>query len=274
MSENVNLFDVSACETQWVDDVIAAADAAKTAETNVQPVLALLYNNAGAHNSIYRGKALGDTVTDAQWAAIKAGTFDDLYIGDYWTINSINWRIAAFDYYRYCGDTKCTGHHVVIVPDTYLGRVQMNTTSVTTGGYIGSELYKSGLDSAKTAINAAFSGHVLSHRVYLTNAVANGRAWGGAWCDSEVDLMCEQMVYGSGILSPVSNGTDIPANYIVEKAQLPLFAHNPAHISASCDWWLRDVVSSTQFAMVYNDGRAIRLNAGYAGYVRPSFCIY
>ena len=274
MSENVNLFDVSACETQWVDDVIAAADAAKTAETNVQPVLALLYNNAGAHNSIYRGKSLGNTVTDAQWAAIKAGTFDDLYIGDYWTINSVNWRIAAFNYYRYCGDTKCADYHVVIVPDTQLGRVQMNATSVTTGGYIGSELYKSGLDSAKTAINAAFSGHVLSHRVYLTNAVANGRASGGVWCDSEVDLMYEQMVYGSSIYSPVSNGSNIPTNNRAEKSQLPLFQHEPRRINNRETWWLRDVITASHFASVYANGNAAYDKASNTYGVRPSFCIY
>ena len=55
------------------------------------------FNNAGAHNAIYRGKNLGTSVTTAQYNAIKAGTFDDLYIGDYWVINGKTWRIAAFD---------------------------------------------------------------------------------------------------------------------------------------------------------------------------------
>jgi hypothetical protein len=275
MSENVNLFDVSACETQWVDDVIAAADTAKTAETNVQPVLALLYNNAGAHNSIYRGKALGDTVTDAQWAAIKAGTFDDLYIGDYWTINSVNWRIAAFDYYWNCGNTTITNnHHVVMVPDTCLYNARMNSTNTTAGGYVGSEMYTTNLEQAKTTIKAAFSGHVLKHRIYLTNAVANGRASGGAWCDSEVDLMCEQMVYGSGIFSPVSDGSNIPANNRVEKSQLPLFQHEPRRINNRATWWLRDVITASHFASVYANGNAAYDKASNTYGVRPSFCIY
>ena len=62
---------------------------------------ALQYHNAGVHNSIYRGKPLGSTVTAAQYAEIAAGTFKDLYIGDYWTIGGVNYRIAAFDYYGY-----------------------------------------------------------------------------------------------------------------------------------------------------------------------------
>ena len=274
MSENVNLFDVSACETQWVDDVIAAADAAKTAETNVQPVLALLYNNAGAHNSIYRGKPLGDTVTDAQWAAIKAGTFDDLYIGDYWTINSVNWRIAAFDYYLNCGDTATTAPHVVMVPDTCLYNTRMNSTNTTAGGYVGSEMYTTNLETAKTTIKNAFSGHVLKHRIYLTNAVSNGYASGGAWCDSEADLMCEQMVYGSGIFFPVSDGSNVPANYRIEKSQLPLFQHEPSRICNCLTWWVRDVISASGFACVNGDGNATYGNASNAFGVRPSFCIY
>ena len=68
---------------------------AKAVEGTEAKIAPLLFNNAGAHNAIYRGKSLGSTVTTAQYAAIKAGTFDDLYIGDYWTIGGVNYRIAA-----------------------------------------------------------------------------------------------------------------------------------------------------------------------------------
>ena len=229
--------------------------------------------NAGAHNAIYRGKFLGTIATEEQYAAIAAGTFDDLYIGDYWTIDGVNWRIAAFDYYLNSGDTACTTHHVVIVPDTSLYDAAMNSTDTTNGGYVGSAMYKSALEQAKTTIKSAFSGHVLKHRIYLTNAVANGRASGGAWCDSEVDLMCEQMVYGSGIFSPVSNGSAIPANFRVEKSQLPLFQHEPSRICNLDNWWLRDVVSAYGFADVDKTGYADRSSSSGPRGVRPAFCI-
>lgn len=80
----------------------------------------------------YRGKNLGTSVTAEQYAAIEAGTFEDLYIGDYWVINDVNWRIAAFDYYLTTGDTACTTHHVTIVPDTNLDTQQMNSSSTLT----------------------------------------------------------------------------------------------------------------------------------------------
>lgn len=256
---------------------------AKAVEGTEAKIAPLLFNNAGAHNAIYRGKSLGSTVTTAQYAAIKAGTFDDLYIGDYWTIGGVNYRIAAFDYYLNSGDTSCTTHHVVIVPDTCLYNAQMHNTSsggyeggaanTTTGGYVGSDMYKSNLEQAKTTIKSAFSGHVLKHRIYLTNAVANGRASGGAWCDSEVDLMCEQMVYGSGIFSPVSDGINVPANYRVEKSQLPLFQHEPSRIGNRNDWWLRDVITASNFALVDNNGCADSGNASNSDGVRPAFCI-
>ena len=233
----------------------------------------LMYPNAGAHNAVYRGKFLGNTVTTAQYAAIKAGTFDNLYIGDYWTISGVNYRIAAFDYFLHNGDTECTDHHVVLVPDACLYNAVMNSSNTTTGGYIGSEMYKSNLEQAKTIIKSAFSGHVLKHRIYLTNAVANGRASGGAWCDSEVDLMCEQMVYGSGIFSPVSDGSNIPTNYRVEKSQLPLFQHEPSRICNRANWWLRDVIIASNFAVVNYDGVAHTIHASDSLGVRPYFCI-
>lgn len=256
---------------------------AKAVEGTEAKIAPLLFNNAGAHNAIYRGKSLGSTVTTAQYAAIKAGTFDDLYIGDYWTIGGVNYRIAAFDYYLNSGDTNCTTHHVVIVPDTCLYNAQMHNTSsggwesgaanTTAGGYVGSDMYKSNLERAKTTIKSAFSGHVLKHRIYLTNAVANGRASGGAWCDSEVDLMCEQMVYGSGIFSPVSDGSNVPTNYRVEKSQLPLFQHEPSRIGNRNDWWLIDVITASNFALVGDDGLADSYYASDSLGVRPAFCI-
>lgn len=256
---------------------------AKAVEGTEAKIAPLLFNNAGAHNAIYRGKSLGSTVTTAQYAAIKAGTFDDLYIGDYWTIGGVNYRIAAFDYYLNSDDTNCTTHHVVIVPDTCLYNAQMHNTSsggwesgaanTTAGGYVGSDMYKSNLEQAKTTIKSAFSGHVLKHRIYLTNAVANGRASGGAWCDSEVDLMCEQMVYGSGIFSPVSDGSNVPANYRVEKSQLPLFQHEPSRICNRNNWWLRDVITASVFADVNAGGLADYHYASFSYGVRPAFCI-
>ena len=226
-----------------------------------------------AHNGIYRGKYLGASVTAEQYAAISAGTFEDLYIGDYWTRGGVNYRIAAFDYYWKCGDNAVPPHHAVIVPDTCLYAAAMNTSNTTAGGYIGSQMYTTNLAQAKATIKGAFSGHVLNHRIYAVNAVANGVSSGGAWVNSEVDLMNEQMAFGCGIFSPVSNGSAVPANYRVEKSQLPLFAMNPAMLNIQDHYWLRDVITASDFAYVSELGVAKHIGAALLVGVRPAFCI-
>ena len=234
----------------------------------------IIFDNAGSHNSIYRGKFLGESVTEAQYAAIADGTFADLYIGDYWTINDRVYRIAAFDYLLNTGDIDCTTHHALMVPDKILYNHVMNDTNITTGAYVGSKMYTEGLEQAKTTIKAAFSGHVLSKRIYLSNATVNGKTSAGAWCDSEVDLMCEHMVYGNGVFSPVSDGTTVPNNYRVEKSQLPLFQHEPSRTCNRANWWLRDVISASRFAYIRGYGDANSNGASYSYGVRPYFCIY
>lgn len=257
-----------------VDDVEALAETNKTSIATLTDHLApLIFNNAGAHNAIYRGKALGSSVTSEQYAAISAGTFDDLYIGDYWTIGGVNYRIAAFDYYLHCGDTETTKHHVVLVPDTCLYSAQMNTSNVTTGGYVGSAMRSSNLATAKSTISSAFGSHVMSYRDWLVNAVSNGYSSGGAWTDCSVELMTEQMVYGGAVFMAMGNGSTVLANYRCGKSQLPLFALEPSRITNREPYWLRDVVSATYFANVSDYGRASYHAASASRGVRPAFCI-
>ena len=231
-------------------------------------------SGAGAHNSIYRGKNLGSAVTAAQWAAIKAGTFDDMYIGDYWAIGGVTYRIAAFDYYYRTGDTACSEHHVVLVPDTNMYTHCMNDTNITTGGYVGSKMYTEGLNQAKTTITAAFgTAHILNHRQYLCNAVTNGRQSAGSWYDSTVELMTEQNCYGGKVFGVSNDGSSIPALYTVDKSQYPLFAFRPDMISNRAWFWLRDVVSAVGFAFVGTNGSAGYGSASSAYGVRPAFSI-
>ena len=235
---------------------------------------AIATTGAGAHNAIYRGKSLGSAVTEAQWAAIKAGTFEDMYIGDYWTIGGVVYRIAAFDYYYRTGDTSCDSHHITLVPDGNMYTHVMNDTNITTGAYVGSKMYTEGLTQAKTTINSAFGeAHVLNHRQYLKNAVTDGYESGGSWYDSTVELMTEQNVYGGKIFGNSLNGTALAANYTVDKSQYPLFAFRPDMISNRAWFWLRDVVSASSFANVNGTGDATCYYASGASGVRPAFSI-
>lgn len=239
-----------------------------------QMVSLLLLPGAGSHNALYRGKNLGGVVTDGQRAALADGTFDDLYVGDYWVIGGMNYRIAGFDYFYNSGDTAFAKHHAVIVPDKVLYSVQMNATDTTAGGYTGSAMRTTNLAQAKTTIKADFGDLVLAHREYLVNAVSNGRPSGAAWFDSEVELMSERMVYGSAATLPASDGTTIPPATAITRGQLPLFLLQPETICFYERYWLRDPNSTTTFAIMYHDGVATNSVASRADRgVRPYFCI-
>lgn len=233
-----------------------------------------LFINADARNSIYRGKYLGSSYTPAQQQAVSSGTFEDMYIGDYWTIGGINYRIAAFNYYRNTGDALLPGNHITLVPDTQLYTHVMNDTNITTGGYTGSKMYTTGLEQAKTIINAAFPGKVLTHRQILCNATVDGKASGWAWFDSSVELMNEVMLYGCSVFGDSNlGGSGGGYNIGVGKSQLPLFVLNPKMINTRQALWLRDVVSAAYFAVVFHDGYAGNYYASYALGVRPAFSI-
>ena len=229
------------------------------------------YNNAGAHNSIYRGKFLGTSVTIAQYSAISSGTFDDLYIGDYWTIGGVNYRIAGFNYFYNVGDTNLTQNHVTIVPDTTLGSARMNPTNDTTGGYALSEMRATNLATATATIESAFSGHIITHRQILTNAVTTGKASGWAWFDCKVELMSEVMLYGSVAWGEAiyNSGYNVGST----NGQLPLFALRHDLINTRQSYWLRDVVSATYFAYASLGGLASYYSSSSSLGVRPFFSI-
>ena len=251
--------------------VITVENLHKGLQTDIDSVRNVLADGAAAHNCIYRGKNLGTSVTAEQYAAISSGKFTDLYIGDYWVIKGVTYRIAAFDYYYNCGDTNFTKHHVVIVPDTSLYKAQMNTSNVTTGGYTGSAMYKSNLAQAKTTIKAAFgSAHVLTKRELLTNAVNGNTPSGWAWFDSDVELMNEVQAYGS-----VAWGAHDGNGYNVASGdgQFPLFMFDRTKLHNRENYWLRDVASAALFSFVSSDGIADSYNASASRGVRPAFCI-
>ena len=222
---------------------------------------------------IYRGKNLGAVVTEEQKANIKNGTFKGFFLGDYWTIGSYTWRIVDFDYWYNCGDTAFTTPHLVIMPDKPLYNAQMNETNITTGGYVGSKMYTENLAQAKTLAASAFGSLILTHREYLTNAVSNGYPSAGAWFDSTLELPNEIMMYGSLVFTPAGDGTTIVNRYTTGKTQLALFTVVPKLISNRATFWLRDVVSSAGFAVVYDSGNTGYLNASYSIGVRPVFAI-
>ena len=136
--------------------------------------------SAEQHRMIWGGRNLGTSVSAEQKAAIRNRTFDNLYIGDYWVINGITWRIWDICYFTHSGDNEFTKPHLVIVPDSALYSHVMNDTNTTEGGYVGSKMYKEGLEQAKTTIKAAFgdiTGRQQFAAAMLNPSIVNLRYW-------------------------------------------------------------------------------------------------
>lgn len=222
----------------------------------------------------FRGKNLGSSLTKEQAQNITNGTFKGFFIGDYWEIDSRIWRIVDINYWIGCGDEECTTPHLVIMPDHTLYNQAMNSSgNVTTGAYVSSEMYRTGLNSAKATVNSAFgAGNILSHKEYLQNAVTSGYASAGAWYASTVELPNECMMYGSYIFTPAGNGSVVVNRYTINKSQLALMQMHPKWINPHREnQWLRDVVSTASFARVDSRGAATSSNASNALGVRVVF---
>ena len=271
-----------------------------TSATDVQTALDDLYSaaatydltaaNSGFHNSIFRGKDVTEYLTSeySLYDRISDGTFTDLYVGDYIVANGITWRIAGFDmrYGRGGGDTTTDqaryNHHAVIVPDTNLTSAQMNTSKTTSGGYMGSAMYTTTLPTVlSTYITPVFGDHVLTYTGVFTNSVdtsatnktgGNYKGASDGWTlgySRKVDLMNEVQIFGTTIWS--SSGYEIDYDNI----QFPLFRLRPEFINKSAMFWLRNVATSTVFAMVYGKGNSgsFDYHAAISMGVRPCFYI-
>jgi hypothetical protein len=254
-------------------DLSAEVTRAKSVENATNTELAkLMFSNAGSHNAVFRGKYLGTAVTTAQFNAISAGTFDDLYVGDYWTIGGVNYRIAGFDIFLNQGDTQLTKHHAVIVPDSTLYNAVMNDTNTATGGYYNSKMKQSGLASALSTVQSAFgSSHIVTIRALLDNAISGNDSSGWAWYDSQIDLMTDEQVYGvSAWGASAHNAYHIGCDY----SRFPLFTLAPQFSFYRNMWyWLRTVYSSSGFCVVSNGGFVDLNGASASGGVRPAFLI-
>lgn len=242
---------------EYAGDVIATVNGKKVPMSTIAGVL--LQPGAATHNAIYRGKYLGDTVTAEQAAAIADGSFEDLFIGDYWTMGGVNYRIADFDYWYRTGfpeASRVKKHHAVIVPDTSIATEQMNGSNTTSGGYRNS-LTKSKMNDTISALPPEIRSRLLVHNALLD----------GTWTETSVDLMNEIMVYGCYILADNSN------KQTSENRQLSLFQMSPQARYAGGNYWLRNYANATEFTLVSYYGDASKDVATSTYGIRPVFAI-
>jgi hypothetical protein len=227
-------------------------------------------SHSGGSQGVLVGNYLGDTYTDTQKQAIANGTFEGLNIGDYWTINGVNYRIADFDYYYNVGDENnaFTKHHVIIVPDTTLYQYMMDVEVSITGCYSGSGMFTDGLKDARNAFYNAFgASYIPTHKGLYANALNNGVPSGWAWRDMRIELMNEEQVLGHAVWG--QNGYDVGT----QKTQFRLFSLDPTKINIRERYWLTNVKSSDEYAYIdeYGGSNFKTQNRSYG--VRPFACL-
>jgi hypothetical protein len=209
-------------------------------------------SHSGGSHGVLVGKYLGDTYTDTQKQAIANGTFEGLNIGDYWTFNDVNYRIADFDYYYNVGDTAFTKHHVIIVPDTALYDDNLQSSPNTSTGYVGMQgrvLFEDYL--LPYFVNAFGDSFIATHRGLYADTFTNGVPSKNTWVNMRVEFMSEEQVYGHAVWGVCNqNGYDVGT----QKTQFRLFALDKTKINIRHKYWLTNVKSSNQLACLDENG--------------------
>lgn len=223
------------------------------------------YKNAAG----VRGQNLGSSFTAAQQAAILAGTFEGMWLGDYWVINGRTHTIVDFDPYWHVGDQNngIVAHHVAIVSDGGWSS-QWNTSNDTSSGYVSSAVrsYIKGSSGPQANIITDFgSDHVLSYRGLLPSAYSSGNASSWAWVDCRSELLSEMEVYGAPVWSVGGKGYEVGH----AKRQLSLFRYDTSFVNIRALYWLRSVSSATAACLVSTNGDAPNYSASYSCGVRP-----
>lgn len=246
---------------------------------------------ASAHNSIYRGKDITSKLQDGSlYSEIAAGTFDDIWVGDYFTAtvkgisgtisnsttnvsatsaSSRTFRIMHLDTMYQKGDAALSKHTAVVMPDNPFGNCPMNATNTTSGGYVASDMYTKCIPLVDENLEEVFGTHLIQFRNLFTDSTNNTGAnnyWD--YYDCKSFLLNEVEVYGSVVFS--SYGYDVGTG----NTQFSAFRLNPILINYNRSWWwLRSICNSTSFCDVRGLGYSGAYYASYRIGVRPAFLI-
>ena len=221
---------------------------------------AMVPDGAPTHNAIFRGQNLG-ALTATHIANIQNGSFHDMFIGDYFSINGSNYVIAGINYKKGHGDTTPLGNHLVLMPsdwsktptqilnpngkDTHY----MQDTDTTAGGFAGTKLYKTYLPQIQTKLESDFGNHLITFKTIVSTHVDDsGAPDQGEWRDAKAGIPNEVMIYGTTLNG--NNKNTSWYNVGDENSQLPLMRLND---SERCNnragaFWLRDIHSASEFA--------------------------
>lgn len=219
----------------------------------------LIPDGAATHNSIFRGQNLGN-LTATHIANIQNGSFKDMFIGDFFSINGSNYVIAGINYKKGHGDNISLGNHLLLMPqdwsktptqtlapngkDTHY----MNDTDTTEGGFANTKLYKTYLPQIQQKLESDFGSHLMQWRgIVSTHVDDTGAPDQGEWRDMKVMIPTEVMIYGTTLNG--NNKNNAWYNVGDDNSQLPIMRLNDTERNFNRGAiWLRDIRSSAEFA--------------------------
>lgn len=240
-----------------------------------------------AHRNVFRGKNLGNKFTDEQKAHISDGSFEDLYVGDYWTINDHIWRIVDFNYYIMDNPYDTSGgmtikeNHVVVMPDSRLYVEKfVETTDQYSVGYANSYMRSTGLTQAKNIVKQAFgSDCILTGIDYLSTNISGtfpGLNNQSAYVkDMTVEIPSVTMLYG---FPSMIGGSGSPAQSGINGEQFALFNLTGNKYINGDSFWFRDATYNyNTFAHLYQNSSGVVTGKTTpktdTDGVRPYFCL-
>lgn len=229
---------------------------------------------------ITRGNNLGSTITAAQKAAIRNGTFEGLWLGDYWQYNSNTCRWIIVDFDRYLDHPNgANQHRITIMSDRNLGIDNIGLAGWCDGGWYGSKMrrdYAVGMVRFASALETFDISDFKPFPVFEPHAFENTEdSWNRIekdwrWEYPKVTIPSEFEIFGSNFAHARVNG----ATAAPIARQLSYFRlGNPIPFSGE-SFWLRDQVAKTAFALYYGDQRQISWSGWTNKYgVRPLMSI-
>ena len=201
------------------------------------------------HRNIFRGKNLGNAIGGDQLSEIYAGTFHDLWVGDYWNLGGVKWRIVDIDYWQ-----DLTEHHVLVMPDDPLSELPgLNEGAVPMGlgnmsGYDASALI-SVLNS-----NREYFLNLFENYIFTRPGVKYPKLEGEGWKNVEstytdalaVDIPTDIMMFGCSMFT--NDNTKLLSthwagvSYVQETSQLALMKLDPKKTKSTRNYWLRNFI--------------------------------
>ena len=228
--------------------------------------------NANTHNATYRGQSLG-SFNETFASDIKNGTFNNMWVGDYFTINNHIYKIAGFNYEYGPEENIGLGNHLIMLTDV-LSNHTMNSSDTTAGGFAGTDLFSKYFPTVISQLQADFGNHLLTFKSYLSTGIdGNGAPNNGQWYSLKA-CMCNSAMWWGSPSQYSNNANGVKFNLGDEDTQLPIMKLHTAEQSSGGNYvWLRDIYNSGAFAGACYDGSAGWAGASHSDDVRAFFLI-